>query len=81
MTNLNKLSLTYDLLIASPVLNSSAIMSSLPLQYSVIQQLIDNCIFYAQNLDEAIQWNNEVPQGLSSSIFTRDVSNVFKWLG
>jgi aldehyde dehydrogenase family 7 protein A1 len=34
-----------------------------------------------KNVDEAIQWNNEVPQGLSSSIFTKDISNVFRWLG
>lgn len=38
-------------------------------------------ILRAKNLDEAIEWNNEVPQGLSSSVFTKDVSNVFKWLG
>jgi aldehyde dehydrogenase (NAD+) len=25
------------------------------------------------DLDQAIQWNNEVPQGLSSSIFTTDM--------
>lgn len=28
--------------------------------------------------DEAISWNNEVDQGLSSSIFTANLSNVFK---
>jgi len=31
--------------------------------------------------EEAVAWNNEVPQGLSSSIFTSDMSNVFRWLG
>lgn len=34
-----------------------------------------------KNLDDAIQWNNEVDQGLSSSLFTNSVDNVFKWLG
>jgi aldehyde dehydrogenase family 7 protein A1 len=34
-----------------------------------------------KSLEEAIQWNNEVPQGLASSIFTKNISNVFKWLG
>lgn len=32
-------------------------------------------------LDEAIAANNAVPQGLSSSIFTTDMKNVFKWVG
>merc|ERR1712137_575130 len=32
-------------------------------------------------LDEAIAANNSVPQGLSSSIFTTDMKNVFKWIG
>ncbi|KIY68485.1 NAD-aldehyde dehydrogenase [Cylindrobasidium torrendii FP15055 ss-10] len=32
-------------------------------------------------LDEAIKWNNEVPQGLSSSLWTRDLRNVGKWIG
>lgn len=30
------------------------------------------------NLDEAIGWNNEVKQGLSSSLFTNSLSNIFK---
>lgn len=32
-------------------------------------------------VDEAIAWNNEVPQGLSSSMFTNNQMNMFKWLG
>ncbi|KIK68352.1 hypothetical protein GYMLUDRAFT_256092 [Collybiopsis luxurians FD-317 M1] len=32
-------------------------------------------------LDEAIEWNNAVPQGLSSSLWTRDLQNVGKWIG
>lgn len=32
-------------------------------------------------LEEAIAWNNEVPQGLSSSLWTRDIRNVGKWIG
>jgi len=34
-----------------------------------------------KSVDEAIEWNNEVDQGLSSSIFTKDISKVFKWMG
>ncbi|THH28979.1 hypothetical protein EUX98_g5205 [Antrodiella citrinella] len=32
-------------------------------------------------LEEAIAWNNGVPQGLSSSLWTRDIRNVGKWIG
>ena len=32
-------------------------------------------------IDEAIAWNNEVDQGLTSSIFTTSMENVFHWLG
>jgi aldehyde dehydrogenase family 7 protein A1 len=38
-------------------------------------------VFKFDTLDEAIAANNAVPQGLSSSIFTRDMRNVFKWTG
>lgn len=31
-------------------------------------------------LDEAIAWNNEVPQGLSSTLFTKDINNYFNWV-
>nr|AED87001.1 turgor pressure sensor [Stylonychia lemnae] len=34
-----------------------------------------------KTLDEAIQYNNEVPQGLSSTIFTKDMQNYFNWVG
>jgi aldehyde dehydrogenase family 7 protein A1 len=34
-----------------------------------------------KTFDEAIKINNNVPQGLSSSIFTQDISSVFKWVG
>jgi len=41
-------------------------------------------ILYAMkfsSVDEAIAWNNEVPQGLSSSMFTNNQMNVFRWIG
>eukprot|EP01136_Pigoraptor_vietnamica_P032357 Opistho-1_new@94110 len=34
-----------------------------------------------KTIDEAIEWNNEVSQGLSSSLFTKNHANMFKWLG
>jgi len=38
-------------------------------------------IFKCKDLDEAIKWNNEVPQGLSSSLFTQNLNSLFKWIG
>jgi len=32
-------------------------------------------------LEQAIGWNNDVPQGLSSSLWTRDIRNVGRWIG
>ncbi|KAF9078592.1 NAD-aldehyde dehydrogenase [Rhodocollybia butyracea] len=34
-----------------------------------------------EDLEEAIGWNNAVPQGLSSSLWTRDMRNLGKWIG
>jgi len=34
-----------------------------------------------KNMEEGIAWNNEVKQGLSSSLFTKDIGNLFKWIG
>ena len=34
-----------------------------------------------QDLDEAIAWNNEVEQGLTSSVFTTNMEKMFRWLG
>lgn len=33
------------------------------------------------DLEQAIEWNNAVPQGLSSSLWTRDLRSVGKWIG
>ncbi|KAK9504421.1 hypothetical protein O3M35_010756 [Rhynocoris fuscipes] len=38
-------------------------------------------VLRANSIDEAIEWNNEVKQGLSSSIFTNDLATLFKWIG
>lgn len=36
---------------------------------------------YSGPIEEAIRLNNAVPQGLSSSMFTKSVHNIFKWMG
>lgn len=57
------------------------IISNLPHDAEVIQKETFAPIVYvlkAESLDQAIEWNNEVKQGLSSAVFTRDVSSVFK---
>jgi aldehyde dehydrogenase family 7 protein A1 len=38
-------------------------------------------IKFQGDIDEAIAWNNEVDQGLTSSLFTTNLENVFRWLG
>ncbi|XP_060523453.1 alpha-aminoadipic semialdehyde dehydrogenase isoform X2 [Cylas formicarius] len=35
----------------------------------------------ANSIEEAISLNNEVPQGLSSSLFTQNISKIFRWIG
>ncbi|KAJ7291180.1 succinate-semialdehyde dehydrogenase [Mycena rebaudengoi] len=39
-----------------------------------------NCGVF-DHLEQAIEWNNAVPQGLSSSLWTRDLRNVGTWIG
>jgi aldehyde dehydrogenase family 7 protein A1 len=38
-------------------------------------------ILKIRNLEEGIALNNSVPQGLSSSLFTKSTRNLFKWIG
>ncbi|XP_005094317.1 alpha-aminoadipic semialdehyde dehydrogenase [Aplysia californica] len=38
-------------------------------------------VLKSKNVDEAMKWNNEVKQGLSSSLFTKDMSTIYKWIG
>jgi len=38
-------------------------------------------IYKFKEVDEAIRYNNEAKQGLSSSLFTQNLGNIFKWMG
>ena len=50
----------------------------------ILQQELFVPILYMarfKTLEEAIEINNSVPQGLSSSLFTKDLKNYMKWIG
>ncbi|KAJ9596927.1 hypothetical protein L9F63_012052, partial [Diploptera punctata] len=60
------------------------IVTGLPHNANVVHKETFAPIVYvlkAQSLDEAIAWNNEVNQGLSSSLFTSSLNSVFQWIG
>eukprot|EP00922_Rhytidocystis_sp_ex-Travisia-forbesii_P059340 GHVS01088011.1.p1 GENE.GHVS01088011.1~~GHVS01088011.1.p1 ORF type:complete len:581 (+),score=65.44 GHVS01088011.1:76-1818(+) len=38
-------------------------------------------VFKTTSLEEAIKLNNEVEQGLSSSLYTNNIRNIYKWIG
>lgn len=57
------------------------IVTGLPHDSPVVHRETFAPIVYAlkcPSLDTGIQWNNEVNQGLSSSLFTQNLGNVFK---
>lgn len=56
------------------------IITGLKHDASVVQSECFAPIVYvlkSKNLEEAIKWNNEVDQGLSSSLFTQSLTNIF----
>ena len=60
------------------------IISCLPHDSEVVHRETFAPIVYVlkcSSVEDGIAMNNEVEQGLSSSIFTKDLGNVFKWLG
>lgn len=59
-------------------------VASVPLDHPMAREELFVPILLAMrfsNLDEAIALNNDVPQGLSSSLFTKNQQSVFKWTG
>lgn len=57
------------------------IISGLPAEAEVVQQETFAPIVYileTNSLEEAINLNNNVEQGLSSSLFTKSIGNVFQ---
>ena len=37
-------------------------------------------VLKVKNLEQAIEWNNEVDHGLSSALFTSNIGSTFKWI-
>lgn len=61
-----------------------AIVSGLTNNSSVVKRETFAPIVYAlkfNDIQQVIELNNGVEQGLSSSLFTRDISKIFHWLG
>lgn len=57
------------------------IITNLPHNAEVIQKETFAPIVYvlkAESLEQAIEWNNEVNQGLSSALFSTNISSIFK---
>ncbi|XP_001362189.2 alpha-aminoadipic semialdehyde dehydrogenase [Monodelphis domestica] len=60
------------------------IVTGLPHDASIVHRETFAPILYVlkfKNEEEVYSWNNEVKQGLSSSIFTKDLGRIFRWLG
>ncbi|KAJ2805992.1 Alpha-aminoadipic semialdehyde dehydrogenase [Coemansia guatemalensis] len=58
----------------------TSISHDAPVVHREIFAPILHTIKYA-NIEEAIEWNNEVGQGLSSSLFTTSPEKMFNWIG
>ncbi|XP_008543859.1 putative aldehyde dehydrogenase family 7 member A1 homolog [Microplitis demolitor] len=60
------------------------IISGLPSDDETVQKETFAPIVYileSNSIEDAIMQNNNVEQGLSSSLFTKNLSNVFRWIG
>lgn len=59
------------------------IVTNLPHNSPVIMRETFAPIVYVlktKSLEQAIEWNNEVDQGLSSALFTNNIGSTFKWI-
>lgn len=59
------------------------IVTNLPHDSPVIMRETFAPIVYVlktKSLEQAIEWNNEVDQGLSSALFTNNIGSTFKWI-
>lgn len=59
------------------------IITNLPHDSPVVKKETFAPIVYVlktKNLEQAIEWNNEVDHGLSSALFTNNIGSTFKWI-
>ena len=59
-------------------------VAAMPKDAPIMQEEIFAPIMYVvkiASLEEAIELNNNVPQGLASALFTRNIQNAYKWTG
>lgn len=59
------------------------IITNLPHDSPVVKRETFAPIVYvlkAKNLEQAIEWNNEVDHGLSSALFTKNIGSTFQWI-
>lgn len=61
-----------------------AIVTGLSSQHEIVMRETFAPILYVMKfatIEEAIETNNSVEQGLASSLFTQSVENMYKWIG
>jgi len=61
-----------------------AIVTDIPHNAPIVHQETFAPILYimkCSSFEEAVAINNEVDEGLSSSLFTRDIGKIFRWIG
>ncbi len=63
----------------SPSQGRPVLMKQISGRRKSLPPILNVAIF--DELEQAIEWNNAVPQGLSSSLWTRDIRNVGRWIG
>lgn len=49
--------------------------------FSSLNRTFHSLLLFSKTFEEAVKWNNEVDQGLSSSLFTTNPELLFKWIG
>ncbi|KAE8752996.1 hypothetical protein FOCC_FOCC000342 [Frankliniella occidentalis] len=84
LAEIEKLSLDTQVVNRDGFFVEPTIVTGLTYDSPVVQKETFAPIVYllkCDSVEQAMQWNNSVKQGLSSSIFTKDLGTIFKWIG